>query len=467
MSDPKHTASGTTACPQPIDPRAYAVLAGLAPRTPAAPEPIASPPRTPRLRTAAFSTMPIVLTGAIALGVGVATPADAASPRKPQTPRPQQAPAPATLGTMMSGLGAAIMPGALATQAATSVPAPAVYTVAPGDTVSSIAQTYGIPTAAVLALNGLSWSASIFPGQVLRLTTAPVKATGLPTPTTMGGVYTIVKGDTISSLAARFGVTTQAILDANGLSWSSIVYPGQAIVIPGRVAAPAPAPAPVVGAAADIPVAPTPQMAALDAAEIVTAAAAPDNAATDTAAPSEAAAVAAMAIVDRPVLPAAPRPTASRPCGGTSAGPGAPATPRPPAGGTITPLTAEMRTHAATIVRVGQELGVPTYGIVIALATAMQESSLRNLSWGDRDSVGLFQQRPSSGWGTAADLQIPSHAAKLFYVGRPGYTRGLLGVPGWQNMTLTRAAQAVQISAFPDHYAKWEASAWAWYDELT
>ena len=130
-------------------------------------------------------------------------------------------------------------------------------------------------------------------------------------------------------------------------------------------------------------------------------------------------------------------------------------------------MSAEMRQNAAIIVRVGRELGVPEYGIVIALATAMQESSLRNISWGDRDSVGLFQQRPSSGWGTVAQIMDPAHAAKLFYVGRSGYTRGLLDIPGWQSMTLTRAAQAVQISAYPDAYAKWEASAWAWYYELT
>jgi hypothetical protein len=133
----------------------------------------------------------------------------------------------------------------------------------------------------------------------------------------------------------------------------------------------------------------------------------------------------------------------------------------------VTPLTSEMRGHAQTIIQVGRQLGVPDYGIVIALATAMQESTLRNLSWGDRDSVGLFQQRPSSGWGTAADLQVPSHAARLFYVGRPGYTRGLLQISGWQGMTLTRAAQAVQISAYPNAYAKWETSAWAWLYELT
>lgn len=364
----------------------------------------------------------------------------------------------------MGALGSAIVPGALAARAATMTPAPAVYTVAPGDSVSSIAEEFGLPTAAVLALNGLSWSAPIFPGQVLRLTTAPVKSTGVPTPTTVGGRYTIGKGDTLSALAARFGVTTQDLIDANGLSWASIIYPGQTIVIPGRLPAPSPAPAPVVGARADVAV--EPGMPATAATPNPASQPAGDTPSTPL---TIAAAVAAMEIVDQPVLPAAARPAAASPNRAPSAPPPSPApsTPRPPSSGVVTPLTAEMRAHAATIVQVGHELGVPTYGIVIALATAMQESSLRNLSWGDRDSVGLFQQRPSTGWGTAADLQVPSHAARLFYVGRPGYTRGLLGVPGWQNMTLTRAAQAVQISAYPDHYAKWETSAWAWYDELT
>lgn len=432
-----------------IDHRARAVFAGLAPRTPspaAQRQPIIPPQR---LRSAALSTMPIVLTGAIALGIGVAPSADASTVRKPAPPRPQQAPTPHTLRAALHALGAAVMPGALAAQTVTTSAAPAAYTVEPGDTVSSVAQRFGLATAAVLALNGLSWSSSIFPGQVLRLTTAPVKATGLPMPTTVDGRYTIAKGDTISALAARFGISTQSILDANGLSWSSIVYPGQTILIPGRT----PAPAPPVGPQHD-----GPARGEHDSPEAVLS-----DASTDEPMSSRAAAVAAMPVRDRPVLPVAP----PRPAAPSNPGSPAATTPRPPSGGTITPLTAEMRQNAAIIVRVGRELGVPQYGIVIALATAMQESSLRNLSWGDRDSVGLFQQRPSSGWGTAAELQVPAHAAKLFYVGRNGYTRGLLDIPGWQNMTLTRAAQAVQISAYPDAYAKWEASAWAWYYELT
>jgi cell wall-associated NlpC family hydrolase len=114
--------------------------------------------------------------------------------------------------------------------------------------------------------------------------------------------------------------------------------------------------------------------------------------------------------------------------------------------------TAEQLANATTIVATGQSLGVPPRGHVIAVATAMQESSLRNLAGGDRDSVGLFQQRPSQGWGTPADLRDPAHAASLFY-------RRLLEIPAWQQLPLTVAAQAVQHSATPDAYATWEPDA--------
>jgi hypothetical protein len=119
------------------------------------------------------------------------------------------------------------------------------------------------------------------------------------------------------------------------------------------------------------------------------------------------------------------------------------------AGGGAGGWSSEQMANAAVIVAVGAELRVPPRGWVIALATAMQESTLRNLPGGDRDSVGLFQQRPSQGWGTPAQLQDPRYAAGRFY-------QSLLAVDGWQAMALTDAAQAVQRSAFPDAYAKWE-----------
>lgn len=105
--------------------------------------------------------------------------------------------------------------------------------------------------------------------------------------------------------------------------------------------------------------------------------------------------------------------------------------------------------NAKKIQATGVALKVPPRGQVVALATALQESGLRNLSYGDRDSLGLFQQRPSQGWGTAQQVRDPVHASTSFY------TR-LKKVSGWQSLTVAQAAQAVQASGFPDAYAKWE-----------
>ena len=114
-----------------------------------------------------------------------------------------------------------------------------------------------------------------------------------------------------------------------------------------------------------------------------------------------------------------------------------------------TTLDAAQLANAHTIRDVGVALAVPAQGQVIALATAMTESTLRNLDHGDADSLGLFQQRPSAGWGTPAQLMDPVYAATKFY-------RALLQVPNWQAVPLTVAAQQVQRSAFPDRYAAWE-----------
>lgn len=112
-------------------------------------------------------------------------------------------------------------------------------------------------------------------------------------------------------------------------------------------------------------------------------------------------------------------------------------------------LDLEQAQNAATITAVGMSLNVPTFGIQVALATARQESKLHNLGYGDRDSVGLFQQRPSQGWGTEAQIMDPVYATTRFY-------QALLAVPGWQKMELTQAAQAVQHSGAPDAYAQYD-----------
>ncbi|MER5442562.1 NlpC/P60 family protein [Streptomyces sp. NPDC002790] len=112
-------------------------------------------------------------------------------------------------------------------------------------------------------------------------------------------------------------------------------------------------------------------------------------------------------------------------------------------------LPAEQIPNAQTIVATGISLDVPKKGQIIAIATAMQESRLRNLASGDRDSLGLFQQRPSQGWGTAQQIRDPVYASEAFY-------KHLLKVDGWQQMKVTQAAQAVQKSGYPDAYAQWE-----------
>jgi hypothetical protein len=166
----------------------------------------------------------------------------------------------------------------------------------------------------------------------------------------------------------------------------------------------------------------------------------------------------------------------------TTATPKATTTAKPTPAKTATPtvpvpvadLTQAQMNNAATIVKVGQKLGFSRWGMIVAVATAMQESSLYNLasdvlpesydyphegSGSDHDSVGIFQQRPSSGWGTVADLMRPAYAAEQFY-------NALANVDGWANMALTEAAQAVQVSAYPDAYAKHEDRATTVVDAL-
>jgi hypothetical protein len=121
------------------------------------------------------------------------------------------------------------------------------------------------------------------------------------------------------------------------------------------------------------------------------------------------------------------------------------------AGSSLT-VTPEQLKNATIIADVARERGLPDRAIVIALATAQQESRLRNLDYGDRDSLGLFQQRPSSGWGTPAQVQDPEYAAGKFY-------DHLVQVPNWATGDLTTVADAVQRSAFPLAYRQWEGMA--------
>jgi N-acetylmuramoyl-L-alanine amidase len=339
------------------------------------------PVRSPRALTVTAG-LPFALAGSFALALAPqsahAAPADPATwdePRDDARPHPAAPPAP---------LAAALS-------------APAEHVVEPGDTVSAIAGRYGLRTADVLAANGLGWSTIIRPGQVLRLgAAAPQPAASVAPAPAAATARTVRAGDTVSAIARAAGVSTDAVLAANGLTRASIIYPGQTLLIPGPADAAPPAPA------------------------------APVVAAAPAAAPTVSAAEAV--------------------------------------------LDAEQTANAQLIIRVGRELGVPDRGIAIALGTAMVESWLRNLDWGDRDSLGLFQQRPSTGWGTAEQILDPVRSARAFYGGSDdpngSLTRGLLDVPGWQGMSFADAAQAVQISAYPERYARWEQAAAGWLAAL-
>ena len=111
-----------------------------------------------------------------------------------------------------------------------------------------------------------------------------------------------------------------------------------------------------------------------------------------------------------------------------------------------TTLTGEMFGNARIIAQVGHDLAVTEQGVTIALATSLVETELRNLDHGDRDSVGLFQQRPSQGWGTVAQLMDPNYSARAFYL-------HLLAIEGWEDLAPGAAAQLVQNSGYPDRYA--------------
>jgi hypothetical protein len=123
-------------------------------------------------------------------------------------------------------------------------------------------------------------------------------------------------------------------------------------------------------------------------------------------------------------------------------------------------LDLEQAQHATTIAAVGKRLGLADHAVTVALATALQESQLHNLAHGDRDSLGLFQQRPSQGWGTPSQVMDPTYAAEAFFT-------HLAKVDGWETLPVTTAAQEVQRSGAPDAYARWEPEAAALAIALT
>ncbi|WP_353114091.1 LysM peptidoglycan-binding domain-containing protein [Microbacterium sp.] len=334
---------------------------------------------------------------------------------------------PAARGDLRPAGGAA---SALRTPSAAK---PTTHQVRQGDTVYGIAKKYGLRPADVLSWNGLTARSVIHPGQTLRLV-PPAKAHAAPAAAT-GAVYVVAPGDTVYAIAKRSGTTVAAILSANGMNASSIIYPGQKLRLNAApAAAPASSSAPASTAEAHT-VRPGDTLFAIA-----------KKYGTTVSALLAVNGLGASAIIY----------------------PGQTLDVRPPRSGgqRFTTLDATQTANARLIIRIGKQLGVSERGIAIALATAMVESGLRNLDHGDRDSLGLFQQRPSQGWGTAAQIRDADRSIRVFYGGRQdpngAKSRGLLDIAGWQGMSFSGAAQAVQISDFPDRYGQWEQQAHRW-----
>jgi LysM repeat protein len=247
-------------------------------------------------------------------------------------------------------------------------------TVEQGESLVDVAARHGVSTAALLALNGLSWRSTPTTGDVLLV--RPARAGAETPPADEGSTHRVSAGETAASIAARHGVPVAALLLMNGLSRTSSLQPGQHLILPAQAARRA----------------------------------------------------------SEPIV-----------------------------------LTGDMRGNAATIVAVGRGLDVPDDGLVVALAAAVQDSCLHNLGFGEDDAVGVFQQRPSRGWGSEAELLDVRRAAIAFFtgpLGAGGPAVGLLDVPGWEFLSIGEAAAAVQRTSTPGAYGKWERCARAWLADL-
>lgn len=418
-----------------------------------------------RARSARFATMPIVLAGTIAVTAGLTGPVAHAEPRhddadanhkrhvdqdRAVTDRP-------VFGTAVARPSQTVVKTVAATTKAPTTAVPTSYTVHHGDTVSGIAARFGLSAQEILVRNGLGWNTIIHPGQTLHLASTPAVTTAaVRTSGSAGGSgsdtssYHVKQGDTVSGIASRVGVSTTALLSANKLSQRSVIYPGQTLRVPHGTAS-----TPSVSAAS----APsTKSSVKISAGDTVGSIAAAHHVSVKSLLSANGLSYTSTIYAGKTLVIPSSNATAAPPVAASAAVSGA------------VGLSAEQRQNAATIVAVGRSLGVPDRGIVVALAAAMQESSLRNLAHGDRDSVGLFQQRPSQGWGSAAKLQDPVHATELFFGGQnnpnAGKTIGLLDVSGWSSMSITDAAQAVQRSAYPKAYANWAGAAEGWLATL-
>jgi LysM repeat protein len=255
-----------------------------------------------------------------------------------------------------------------------------------------------------------------------------------------GAVEVLVgDGESVFDIAARHGVATASVLALNGLGWRSTLETGQIVLVK-----PAPVRPPAASVADEL------HRHRVGADETISSIAQRHGVAT-------AAVLLANGLSRGSAIRAGqqlviPVPNLRR------------------TGSGAVRLTGEMLDNARIVVEVGRHAGIPDDGIVIALAAAMQDSSLHSLEFGEGDAVGLFQQRPSLGWGDERMLLEPRLAAVAFFGGAGSGVvapaTGLLDVGGWEFMSVGEAAHAVQRNGSPAGYGKWERAARGWLQDL-
>ena len=335
------------------------------------------------------------------------------------------------------------------------------YRVKAGDTLSVIASRHKLTLSELTNINRISSSALIYPGQVLRV--AKVIPSSQP-PVGAPDTYQVLAGDTLDSVAQKFGMTISTLREYNNLGRASIIYVGQVLILKPPVGHANP-PAPKTPKSANSASTLSDEISSVDPMR-PTGACTIHGFHTVLSGETISRIAAVYGVSTQSVLSANSLSWSTTIYVGQRLTiPGVHEIKNCPS---LAKMNQEMKQNAQIIYRVGKELNVSDYGIVIALAAAMQESSLTNIDYGDRDSVGLFQQRTSQGWGTIAQIMDPKYSARAFFGGpngpNAGKIRGLLDIKNWSTMSLAQAAQAVQISSFPDAYQKWELSAWSWFD---
>ena len=317
-----------------------------------------------------------------------------------------------------------------------------------GETLTQIGHKFGVSVEIILTKNGLRAGSIIYPGQ--KLTIGKIVAQAVPNGRNLSATTHVVsRGESVSQIAAHYGLSTNTLIKINRLSSSSIIYEGQTLKLTSDGVSEHSGTAVASVDSSNYPCL-VHGFHKVKTGETVSKIAAVFGTSTQSVLTANQLSWKSPIFVGQKLV--IPSVHSAEQCPG------------------FVKLSVDMQNNALQILRVAKKLRVSDFGIVIALAAAAQESGLLNLNHGHLDSVGIFQQRPSAHWGSAKQLQDLEYSARAFFGGETGpnfgKVRGLLDIPNWKNLSLTQAAQAVQVSAYPSAYAKWENSAWVWLQQL-